>query len=122
MWQSTPTEWQFGPVTAEAKAVETLPLWGDARGVLRRAEEGPLSPKAMKSLGRLSTDNWGRHRQDVARAQVLLGSHQDATDELTNLRETADVWLTHHRVSTAEHGGSARWFTELPPCACGLRP
>ncbi|WP_217549576.1 helix-turn-helix domain-containing protein [Streptomyces sp. GbtcB6] len=91
-----PTHWSaFGPVTAEAKAVEDLALVGDARGVLRRADDGPLSPKAVKNFGRLSTNNWGRHRLDVARAHVLLGSHQDAMDELGNLRETADVWLTH---------------------------
>ncbi|MFI9175737.1 helix-turn-helix transcriptional regulator [Streptomyces lincolnensis] len=91
-----PTHWSaFGPVTAEAKAVEDLALVGDARGVLRRADGGLLSAKAAKSVGRLSTNNWGRHRLDVARAHVLLGSHQDAMDELVNLRETADVWLTH---------------------------
>jgi hypothetical protein len=88
-----PAHWSaFGPVTAEAKVVEDLSLIGDARGVLRRIEDGPLS---AKSLGRLNTNNYGRHRLDVARAHVLLGSHQDAMDELVNLRETADVWLTH---------------------------
>lgn len=91
-----PTHWSaFGPVTAEAKAVEDLALIGDARGVLRRTDDGPLSSKATKNLGRLSTNNWGRHRLDVARAHVLLGSHQDAMDELVSLRATADVWLTH---------------------------
>ncbi|MBT2401061.1 helix-turn-helix domain-containing protein [Streptomyces sp. ISL-100] len=91
-----PSHWSaFGPVTAEAKAVEDLALVGDARGVLCRADDGPLSAKAVKSFGRLSTNNWGRHRLDVARAHVLLGSHQDAMDELVNLRDTADVWLTH---------------------------
>ncbi|ASQ95532.1 helix-turn-helix transcriptional regulator [Streptomyces sp. 11-1-2] len=91
-----PSHWSaFGPVTAEAKAVEDLALVGDARGVLRRAGEGPLSPKAVKNFGRLNTNNWGRHRLDVAHAHVLLGSHQDAMDELVNLRETGDVWITH---------------------------
>ncbi|MGW1052494.1 helix-turn-helix domain-containing protein [Streptomyces sp. NPDC001118] len=91
-----PSHWSaFGPVTAEAKAVEDLALVGDARGVLRRADDGPLSSKSVRNFGRLSTNNWGRHRLDVARAHVLLGSHQDAMDELVNLRETADVWLTH---------------------------
>ncbi|RRQ89702.1 helix-turn-helix domain-containing protein [Streptomyces griseofuscus] len=91
-----PSHWSaFGPVTAEAKAIEDLALVGDARGVLRRADDGALSTKAVDHVGRLSTNNWGRHRLDVARAHVLLGSHQDAMDELVNLRETADVWLTH---------------------------
>ncbi|MFJ6790909.1 helix-turn-helix domain-containing protein [Streptomyces angustmyceticus] len=91
-----PSHWgSFGPVTAEAKAVEDLALTGDARGVLRRADEGPLSNRATKNVGRLSSNNWGRHRLDVAHAHLLVGSHQDAMEELVHLRDTADVWLTH---------------------------
>ncbi|WP_223772976.1 helix-turn-helix transcriptional regulator [Streptomyces sp. 135] len=91
-----PSHWGgFGPATVAAKAAEDLALIGDARGVLRKAEEGPLSPKGMKAVGRLNMNNWGRHRLDVAHAHTLLGSHQDAMDELVNLRETADTWLTH---------------------------
>lgn len=91
-----PTHWgTFGPVTAAAKAVEDLALVGDARGVLRDFEAGPLSPKGTKKLGRLSHNNWSRHRLDVASAYSALGSHQDAMDELVHLRDTADVWLTH---------------------------
>ncbi|MGW0942379.1 helix-turn-helix domain-containing protein [Streptomyces sp. NPDC002623] len=112
-----PTHWSaFGPVTAEAKAVEDLSLVGDARGVLRRADEGPLSVKAIRNFGRLNTNNWGRHRLDVARAHSLLGSHQDAMDELVNLRETADVWLTHQpmarRVMTEILNTRKRTLTE----------
>lgn len=91
-----PSHWgAFGPVTAEAKAVEDLSLVGDARGVLRRADDGPLSSKAVKNYGKLSPNNWGRHRLDVARAHVVLGSHQDAMDELMQLRHTSGEWLTH---------------------------
>ncbi|MFC8694213.1 helix-turn-helix domain-containing protein [Streptomyces parvus] len=91
-----PSHWSaFGPATAEAKAVEDLALIGDHRGVLRRADEGPLSSKAAKNIGRLSPNNHNRHRLDVASAYVSLGSHQDAMDELISLRESADVWITH---------------------------
>ncbi|MFD3573817.1 helix-turn-helix transcriptional regulator [Streptomyces sp. NPDC058644] len=91
-----PTHWgTFGPATVAAKTVEDLALAGDARGVLSMKDEGPLSSKGVQNVGRLSTNVWGRHRLDVAHAHVLLGSHQDATDELVNLRETGDVWLTH---------------------------
>ncbi|MFI5745410.1 hypothetical protein [Streptomyces sp. NPDC051644] len=76
----------FGPVTAEMKAIEDLSLIGDARGVLSRADEGPLSRKALKKLGRPSANNWDRHRLDVARAHAMLGSHQDAMDELNTIR------------------------------------
>lgn len=91
-----PAHWSaFGPVTAEAKAVEDLSLVGDARGVLRRADDGPLSANALRNYGELSANNWGRHRLDVARAHVVLGSHQDAMDELSQLRRTSGEWLTH---------------------------
>jgi len=91
-----PNHWgAFGPVTAEVKALEALSLEGDARGVLRRADEGLLSAKAVRNYGKLSPNNWGRHRLDVAHAHIALGSHQDAMDELTQLRRTSGEWLTH---------------------------
>lgn len=77
------------------KAVEDLSLVGDARGVLRRADDGILSNKAVRNFGRPTAPNWGRHRLDVARAHVLLGSHQDAMDELSQLRRSSGEWLTH---------------------------
>lgn len=94
--ESFPQHWGgFGPVTAEMKAVEDLSLVGDARGVLRRADDGILSDKAVRNFGRPTAPNWGRHRLDVARAHVLLGSHQDAMDELSQLRRSSGEWLTH---------------------------
>ncbi|UIX33503.1 helix-turn-helix domain-containing protein [Streptomyces sp. GQFP] len=91
-----PTHWgAFGPVTVGAKAVEDLALVGDSRGVLRQVDDGPLSAKAMRNYGALSPNNWGRHRLDVARAHVGLGSHQDAMDELTRIRRTSSEWMTH---------------------------
>ncbi|MFJ8313079.1 MULTISPECIES: helix-turn-helix domain-containing protein [unclassified Streptomyces] len=94
--ESFPEHWGgFGPVTAELKAVEDLSLVGDARGVLRRADDGILSGKALRSYGRPTAPNWGRHRLDVARAHIMTGSHQDAMGELTQLRRTSGEWLTH---------------------------
>ncbi|MEU5129470.1 helix-turn-helix transcriptional regulator [Streptomyces mobaraensis] len=93
---SFPDHWAgFGPVTTEVKAVEDLSLMGDARGVLRRTDEGVLSSRAAAHLGRPDPANWGRHRLDVARAHVLLKSHQDAMNELTQLRRASGAWLTH---------------------------
>ncbi|MET8681666.1 helix-turn-helix transcriptional regulator [Streptomyces sp. NPDC004647] len=89
----------FGPVTAEAKAIEDLSLIGDARGVLRRADEGAVGRKALKRLGRPSQNNWDRHRLDIARAHALLGSHQDAMDELNTIRRTSPEWLKHQRMA-----------------------
>jgi len=89
----------FGPVTAEAKAIEDLSLIGDARGVLRRADEGPVGRKAVKRFGRPSANNWDRHRLDVARAHAILGSHQDAMEELNTIRRTSPEWLKHQSMA-----------------------
>ncbi|MBP0460879.1 helix-turn-helix domain-containing protein [Streptomyces montanisoli] len=89
----------FGPVTAEAKAIEDLSLIGDARGVLSRADDGPVSSKALKKMGRPSPNNWDRHRLDVARAHALLGSHQDAMDELTAIKAASPEWLKHQKMA-----------------------
>lgn len=93
---SFPNHWGgFGPITAEMKAVEDLAVDGDARGVLRRADEGVLGGKALKALGKPTAPNWGRHRLDVAQAHVALGSHQDGMSELVGLRESNGAWLKH---------------------------
>ncbi|MGW8630645.1 helix-turn-helix domain-containing protein [Streptomyces sp. NPDC055793] len=89
----------FGPVTAETKVIEDLALIGDARGVLNRLSDGPVSPKAVKRLGRPSANNWGRHRLDVAKAHVILGSHQDAMDELASVKEESPEWLRHQAMA-----------------------
>ncbi|MFB6571832.1 MULTISPECIES: helix-turn-helix transcriptional regulator [Streptomyces] len=89
----------FGPVTAELKAVEDLSLMGDARGVIRRTDDGPLSEKAVRNYGKPSANNWDRHRLDVARAHVLLGSHQDAMDVLTSIRNTSGEWIKHQSMA-----------------------
>ncbi|MFJ2606631.1 helix-turn-helix transcriptional regulator [Streptomyces sp. NPDC091279] len=93
---SFPIPWGgFGPITAEMKAVEDLALDGDARGVLRRADEGILGGKALKALGKPTAPGWGRHRLDVAQSHVALGSHQDAMSELAGLRGSHGKWLKH---------------------------
>lgn len=89
----------FGPVTAETKAIEDLSLVGDARGVLRRADDGPVGRKALKRLGRPSQNNWDRHRLDVARAHTLLGSHQDAMDELIGIKRSSPEWIRHQTMA-----------------------
>ncbi|MFI9236647.1 transcriptional regulator [Streptomyces sp. NPDC053079] len=85
----------FGPVTAELKVVEDLSIADDARGVLRRADDGLLSTKAISAYGNPGVNSWGRHRLDVAKAHVTLGSHQDAMSELDQLRRNSGEWLTH---------------------------
>ncbi|WP_432106155.1 helix-turn-helix domain-containing protein [Streptomyces sp. bgisy091] len=89
----------FGPVTAEAKAIEDLSLIGDHRGVISRADEGPVGSKGLKKFGRPSANNWDRHRLDVARAHAKLGSHQDAMDELSTIKESSPEWLRHQAMA-----------------------
>ncbi|MFG2196374.1 transcriptional regulator [Streptomyces sp. NPDC048639] len=89
----------FGPVTAGIKAVEDLSLIGDARGVLRHADDGVLGRKALKNVGKPSANNWDRHRLDVAKAHVSLGSHQDAMHELNLMLRTSPEWLKHQAMA-----------------------
>ncbi|BDM70544.1 hypothetical protein HEK616_40310 [Streptomyces nigrescens] len=94
------THWgTFGPATAAVKTIEDLSLKRDARGVLRDSDQGPLATAALRRLGRPSPSSWNRHRLDVVRAHALLGSHQDAMDELTGLRIEAPEWLKHQSIA-----------------------
>ncbi|MER0242738.1 helix-turn-helix transcriptional regulator [Streptomyces sp. HSW2009] len=90
------THWsRFGPATTELKAIEDLSLAGDGRGVLSRADEGVLSKGSLKSVGRPASASWNRHRLDVARAHVSLGSTASAMDELDQIRQDAGAWVQH---------------------------
>ncbi|PAZ13309.1 transcriptional regulator [Streptomyces sp. SA15] len=91
-----PNHWGgFGPATVEMKAIEDLSLTGDVRGVLRRADEGPVSANGLRSLGGVTSNNWNRHRLDVAKAYVATGEHQEAMCELMQIRQRAEGWITH---------------------------
>ncbi|WP_267245185.1 helix-turn-helix domain-containing protein [Streptomyces sp. PR69] len=91
-----PNHWGgFGPATVEMKAIEDLSLTGDQRGVLRRSDEGPVSPNGLRSLGGVTSNNWNRHRLDVAKAYVATGEHQEAMAELMQIKQRANGWITH---------------------------
>ncbi|MFB8350957.1 helix-turn-helix domain-containing protein [Streptomyces niveus] len=89
----------FGPVTAEAKAIEDLAIIGDHHGVISRADQGPVGSKGLKRFGRPSANNWDRHRLDIARAHAKLGSHQDAMEELSTIKESSPEWLRHQAMA-----------------------
>jgi hypothetical protein len=57
----------FGPVTAETKRIEDLSLIGDARGVLNRADDGPVGTKGLKKLGRPSRNNWAGVKAEASK-------------------------------------------------------
>ncbi|OKI05066.1 hypothetical protein A6A06_10430 [Streptomyces sp. CB02923] len=90
------THWgPFGPATAEIKVIEDLSLKGDARGVLRRADTGPLHPDSLRSHGSPTSNVWGRYRLDVARAHGLTGAHHDAIGELMEIYRSHPEWMRH---------------------------
>lgn len=90
------THWaRFGPATVEVKAVEDLCLADDAHAVLARKDTGLLSKQSLEEVGRPSAINWHRHRLDIARAHVRVGSTTDAMDELTRIRKRAPSWIRH---------------------------
>jgi transcriptional regulator with XRE-family HTH domain len=91
-----PAHWSaFGPVTVSAKAVEDMALDGNARSVVNSVTTDKGLKHASDAPGLLSTNNWGRHRLDVAGAYVKLGSHQDAMDVLVSVKDKAETWITH---------------------------
>ncbi|MFD7665919.1 helix-turn-helix domain-containing protein [Streptomyces sp. NPDC059788] len=90
------THWgPFGPATAEIKVIEDLSLKGDARGVLRRADTGPLHLDSLKAHGTPTSNVWGRYRLDVAQAHGLAGAHHDATGELMGIYRSHPEWMRH---------------------------
>lgn len=90
------THWaRFGPATVEVKAVEDLALAGDAHGVLSRKDQGLLSKKSLETVGRPSAINWYRHRLDIAKAHVKVGSTHDAMEELGRIKKRAPSWIRH---------------------------
>ncbi|MFD8938781.1 helix-turn-helix domain-containing protein [Streptomyces sp. NPDC059578] len=96
-----PATWGgFGPVKVAIKSIEDCLVAGsspsDAREVLRRSRQGVLEPKALARTGHPAEGaDWSRHRLDLARAHTLLGSHQDAMDELTGIRVSSAEWIKH---------------------------
>ncbi|MFH8405984.1 helix-turn-helix domain-containing protein [Streptomyces sp. NPDC018019] len=90
------THWgAFGPATAEIKVIEDLSLKGDVKGVLRRADTGPLHKDSLGTYGTPSSNVWGRYRLDVARAHSLTGAHHEATGELMGLYRSQPEWMRH---------------------------
>ncbi|MGX2995459.1 helix-turn-helix domain-containing protein [Streptomyces sp. JNUCC 64] len=112
-----PTTWGgFGPVKVALKSIEDCLVTGDGRAdaleVLRRSNIGVLEPRALARLGHpAETADWFRHRLDVARAHTLLGSHQEAMDELTAIRVSGSEWIRHQPMArrvTADILGSRK--------------
>ncbi|MET8828263.1 helix-turn-helix transcriptional regulator [Streptomyces sp. NPDC004608] len=89
----------FGPLTVGMKGVEDAMVIGDARTVVRRSGEDAMSPKAWKTTGRPSDNDWNRHRLDVARAHAQTGDLSAAMDNLAGVRRESPEWLRHQRLA-----------------------
>ncbi len=95
-----PSHWgNFGPVTAAIKKLEDRAIVGDVRGVLARLNDDVLNPKALKKVGMPSGSDWERHRLDVASAYAAVGSHVEATEELTTAMTSRPEWIKHQTLA-----------------------
>ena len=83
----------FGPLTVELKAIENVMVAGRPDAVLEMSERLP------RGVGRATSDNWNRHRLDVARAHAMLRHEAETTRLLMALRADAPEWLRHQRLA-----------------------
>lgn len=58
-----------------------------------------MSEHLPRGAGKATSDNWNRHRLDVARAHAMLRHGAEATDVLMTLRRDAPEWLRHQRLA-----------------------
>ncbi|WP_405770590.1 helix-turn-helix domain-containing protein [Streptomyces sp. NBC_01538] len=90
----------FGPVTAAMKSLEDAMITGDARAVVRRAEEEEaLASRAWKRLGSPGKNDRNRFALDVARAHVRTGDSARAEEELVRLCRVAPNWLDQQNMA-----------------------
>ncbi|MEV6980960.1 helix-turn-helix transcriptional regulator [Sphaerisporangium sp. NPDC051017] len=83
----------FGPLTVELKAIENVMVAGKPDVALE------LSERVPQGFGRATSDNWNRHRLDVARAHAMLRRGDETTRLLTALRADAPEWLRYQRLA-----------------------
>ncbi|MFW6720311.1 helix-turn-helix domain-containing protein [Streptomyces sp. MAR4 CNY-716] len=83
----------FGPLTVGLKAIENE-LTAERPDLVL-----DMTARLPHGVGRATSDNWNRHRLDVARAHALLRHGDEATDVLLTLRRDAPEWLRHQRLA-----------------------
>ncbi|AUH43053.1 helix-turn-helix domain-containing protein [Streptomyces sp. CMB-StM0423] len=83
----------FGPLTVDLKAIEAELVAERPDLVLE------MTARLPRGVGRATSDNWNRHRLDVARAHAMLRHGDEATDMLVALRRDAPEWLRHQRLA-----------------------
>jgi transcriptional regulator with XRE-family HTH domain len=80
----------FCPATVAMKRVEAAVIAGDPLRVLALA--GQVPPTDLPR-----SNNWNRHRLDVAWAHAERRQWSEARDVLTGIARTAPAWLRHQR-------------------------
>ncbi|WP_026124143.1 helix-turn-helix domain-containing protein [Nocardiopsis baichengensis] len=83
----------FGPLTVALKAIENEMVADRPDRVLT------MSSRLPDGVGRATSDNWNRHRLDVARANATLHRGDEATRVLMALYSDAPEWLKHQRLA-----------------------
>lgn len=81
----------FGPNTVAMKAAENAVIVGDVSRALRTAQ-------SVRTPARRS-DNYHRHRLDVAASYLGLRDYVSAFDVLREVRHEAPDWLAHQRLA-----------------------
>ncbi|WP_308251283.1 helix-turn-helix transcriptional regulator [Streptomonospora nanhaiensis] len=85
----------FGPLTVDLKAIENEAVADRPDRVLA------MSTRLPQGVGRATSDNWNRHRLDVAAAHARLRHGDEATRLLVEMRRQAPEWLRHQRLAAA---------------------
>ncbi|MGP9017156.1 helix-turn-helix transcriptional regulator [Streptomyces sp. BR1] len=81
----------FGPVTVAMKRAENASVVQRPDEVLRLAERVPAGGL------RPTSNNWNRHRLDVANAHVEMRNYGDAVAKLVEIRDESPEWLPNQR-------------------------
>ncbi|MDA0564801.1 helix-turn-helix domain-containing protein [Streptomonospora sp. S1-112] len=79
----------FGPLTVDLKAIENEMVADRPDRVLA------MSDRLPQGVGRATSDNWNRHRLDVAAAHAQLRHGDEATRLLVEMRWQAPEWMRH---------------------------
>jgi transcriptional regulator with XRE-family HTH domain len=83
----------FGPLTVDLKAIENEIVTGRPDAALMMSERLP------RGVGRAGSNDWNRHRLDVARAHSMKRRGDETTRMLSALKAEAPEWLRHQRLA-----------------------
>lgn len=83
--------WSWGPVTVGVQGPQLALLAGRPDKALE------LSDRLPQEAGRTMDNDWHRHRIDVAKASVMTGDADRATEILTKIKQASPEWMEHQQ-------------------------